>query len=92
VHTQKNGGRWIVAGLGLGVLTGILLAPQSGRETRKALARGVDDGIERAATVGRQARRQIRTMVGSGKRVLARKKEQVGAAVDAVKGFLNNAA
>jgi CheY-like chemotaxis protein len=44
---KKNSG-WFVAGLGLGALAGILLAPKSGRETRKAIAAGVDEGFAHA--------------------------------------------
>lgn len=88
LDTRKNRSAWLVAGIGLGALTGILLAPQSGRETRKALAAGVDDGMERVAYVGRRARRHMTNIVESGKKELARKKEQVGEAVGAVKLLL----
>jgi gas vesicle protein len=89
---RKNRSAWFVAGIGLGALTGILLAPQSGRETRKALAASVDNGMDRMAYVGRRASRHVTNMVESGKKELARKKEQVGAAVDAVKVFLKKVA
>jgi gas vesicle protein len=92
LHTRKNRSAWFVAGIGLGALTGILLAPQSGRETRKALAASVDDGMDRMAYAGRRARRRMTDVVESGKKELARKKEQVGAAVDAVKLFLKRTA
>jgi gas vesicle protein len=92
LHDRKSRSVWLVAGLGLGALAGILLAPQSGRETRKAIAARVDDGIEHMASAGRQARKQINNIVGSGKKALARKKEQVSAAVDKVKVLLKKAA
>ena len=89
---RKGSSFWLVAGLGLGALAGVLLAPQSGCETRKAIATGVDDGIEHVASAGRHARKKISDIVGSGKRALASKKEQVSAAVDAVKVFLKRVA
>jgi gas vesicle protein len=92
LNNRKNRGSWFVAGLGLGALTGILLAPQSGRETRKAIVAGVDDGIEEVASFGRQASRQMGKSLVSGRKVLARKKEQVSAAVDKVKVFLKKGA
>jgi gas vesicle protein len=89
---KKSRSAWFVAGIGLGALTGILLAPQSGRETRKALAASVDDGMDRVAYIGRRARKHMTNIVESGKKELARKKEQVGTAVDAVKVFLKRVA
>ena len=91
LNHRRNGSFWLVAGLGLGAIAGVLLAPQSGRETRKAIAAGVDDGVEQVASAGRHARKQITNMVGSGKKALARKKEQVSAAVDKVKVLLKSA-
>jgi gas vesicle protein len=90
--TRKNLSAWLAVGIGMGVLTGVLLAPQSGRETRKALAAGVDNGMERVADVGRRASRQMTNIFESGKKELARKKEQVGAVVEAAKVLLKKAA
>jgi gas vesicle protein len=92
LNNRKNRGGWFVAGLGLGALTGILLAPQSGRATRKAIVAGVDDGIEQVASFRRQASRQMANVFVSGRKVLVHKKEQVGAAVDKVKVLLKKRA
>ena len=46
LDNRKNRSAWFWAGLSLGAITGVLLAPQSGRETRKAIVAGVDHGIE----------------------------------------------
>jgi gas vesicle protein len=92
LNHRKSRSFWLVAGLGLGALAGVLLAPQSGCETRKAIAAGVDDSIEHIASLGRHARKQVSNMVGSGKKALARKKEQVGAAVDKMMVLLKKAA
>jgi gas vesicle protein len=84
---RKNRSAWLVAGIGLGALTGILFAPKSGPETRKAIAAGMDDGMERALALGRRARFHLSNVRWSARKSLIRKKKQVGAAMDAVKVF-----
>jgi len=81
-----------MAGLGLGALTGILLAPKSGRETRKAIATGVNDGIEHLAALGRDTRERVNNMMDFAKKSLARKKQQADAAIHAAKKALGKAA
>jgi gas vesicle protein len=88
---KKNSG-WFVAGLGLGALAGILLAPKSGRETRKAIAAGVDDGFDHLASLGRDARERMSNIVESGRKLLTRKREQVSVAIDTAKGLLKRRA
>ena len=85
LNNRRNRSVWFAAGIGLGVLTGILCAPKSGRETRKAISAGVDSGLRRAAELGRDSRRRVNHMVESGKKLMTRKKEQVRAAIDAAK-------
>ena len=85
LNNLRNRSAWFGVGLGLGILAGILCAPKSGRETRKAIAAGVDSGLKRAASLGRDGRRHVNHMVDSGKKLIARKKEQVKAAIDAAK-------
>jgi gas vesicle protein len=71
---------WFLAGLGLGSVAAILFAPKSGRETREAIASGVDDGGEHLASLGRNAREHVADWVDSGKRMVTRKIEETGAA------------
>jgi gas vesicle protein len=92
LDNRNNKSGWFVAGLGLGVLAGILCAPKSGRETRKAIAAGVDNGFEHLTAFGRDARERVSHIVESGKKSLTRKKEQVGAAVDTAKKFFTKTA
>jgi len=79
---NKNIG-WFLAGLGLGTVIAILYAPKSGRETRKAIVAGVDDGREYLVSFGRNTRRQISNLVASGKKLVTTKKRQGNTAVDA---------
>lgn len=82
LNNRKNNTAWFAAGVGFGALAGILLAPKSGSETRKAIAVGVDDEIEYVTSLGRDARERMSDMVASRKKVLARRKEEVIAAID----------
>jgi gas vesicle protein len=91
LHDRKNNTVWFAAGLGFGALVGVLLAPQSGRETRKAIAAGVDDGVEYVTSLGRDARERMSDMVASGKKVLARRKEEVIAVIDTGRNWTKRA-
>lgn len=82
---------WFLAGLGIGATAGVLFAPKSGRETRKAMATRVDDGREYVASLGRDAREQVSEWVDSGKKAIAGSKRPVKAAVDAGREALHEA-
>jgi gas vesicle protein len=88
---RSNNIGWFLAGLGLGAAVAILYAPKSGRETRKAIVTGVDDGREYLASLGRDARDQIGDWVASGKRIVTDKKKQVSAAVNAGREAIHEA-
>jgi len=83
-NSSKNIG-WFLAGLSLGAVAAILYAPKSGRETRKAIVTGMDDGREYLASLGRNARQQVSDWVDSGKEMVSGKKRQINAAIDAVR-------
>ena len=89
---RKNKTPWFIAGLGLGALVGILSAPKSGRETRKAIARGVDDGRKYVTSIGRDAREQMSNVVESGKRIIVRQKGRIVAWTRRAKNILERAA
>src|ERR1039458_4382760 len=58
---------WLVAGLGIGALVGILYAPKSGRETREDIARGAREGSEYLRTHTKQVAEHVGTLVDKGK-------------------------
>ena len=62
---------WLLVGLGVGALLGILYAPKSGRETREDLARGAREGTEYLSNQTKRVAEQVGTMVDKSK-------EQVG--------------
>src|SRR5262245_11352715 len=81
MHYRKSRTGWFVAGLGLGALAGILVAPKSGRETLNAIAAGVDHGFKNLTSFTRNARKRASNIVESGKKLVTRKKEQVNATI-----------
>ena len=44
--THENGFTYLVIGVGLGLLAGLLWAPRRGQEMREELRRGADSGID----------------------------------------------
>jgi gas vesicle protein len=73
---------WFLAGLGIGATVGVLFAPKSGRETRKTIATGLDDGREYVASLGRDADERVGEWVDSGKKIVAGTKRQIKTTVD----------
>ena len=47
---------WLI---GLGVLVGILFAPASGRETRRAIVKDVNDGGRYLVTLGHDTQKEL---------------------------------
>ncbi len=67
---------YLAAGLGIGATLAILLAPQSGRETREWISTKCADGMDTVNAGVRRTRKNIADMIDDGK-------EQVSDAVDA---------
>ena len=63
---QGQGLVWLLAGLGIGALLGVLYAPKSGRETREDIARGAREGTEYLRTRTNLAADQVGTLVNKG--------------------------
>jgi gas vesicle protein len=85
---------WLLAGLGIGAVLGILYAPKSGRETRDDIARGAREGTEYLRTRSKQAADQVGSMVDKskeqvgeyverGRRIVGDQANRVAAAVEA---------
>ena len=73
--SKGQGLAWLLAGLGIGALVGILYAPKSGRETREDIARGACEGTEYLSTRTKRVAGHVGTLVDKGK-------EQVGEYVE----------
>jgi gas vesicle protein len=74
---------FFVAGIGLGALVGLLLAPQSGQDTRDFLVQKADEGRDYAQRKARELRGRAEDLVGRGKDVIARQRDSISQAVDA---------
>ena len=81
-HDEKKQGNhqgskltYLVAGLGIGALVGILLAPQSWDETRAWFATKCKDGMDSVNAKVKQTRQQVAELIDRGQ-------QQVGEAVD----------
>ena len=86
---------WVVcgfAGLAAGVILGLAFAPQSGEETQALVKQKTREGLDQLAAGGKKVATQVQDIVGKGKDLAARGKEQVTDAVEAGKQAYNNAA
>jgi len=63
---------FLLVGVGIGAGLALLFAPQSGKETRKYLARRAEDGKEYMTSMGKGIRKQAEDVVGKGKDLAAR--------------------
>jgi gas vesicle protein len=50
---------WLIAGVGIGAAAGILLAPQSGEDTREWISDTYDDGIRTAKAKAKRMRKRV---------------------------------
>jgi len=66
---------YLVAGVGIGALLGILLAPQSGGETREWFASKCKDGRDSVNAKVKQTRQQVADLIDRGQ-------QHLGEAVD----------
>lgn len=79
-------GSYFLVGLGIGSLIGVLVAPKSGEETRKYIAKKAREGNDLARLALKKVQElQVRTeeTVERGKEIIAQTKGQIGAAIDA---------
>ena len=67
---------YLIAGLGIGAVVSILLAPKSGAETRQWISNKCLDGVDTANKKVRHTRRQVKDMMDQGQ-------EKISEAVEA---------
>ena len=76
---------YFLAGMGLGAIVALLLAPRSGKETRDYLTQKAEEGRGYVTTKGREIRGQAEAAVDRARDVVAKQKEQLSAALEAGK-------
>ena len=76
---------YLMIGLGIGSLIGILFAPQSGEETRAFLSSKADEGRRYAKNKAQDARIAAEDLVERGKEIISDQNETLSAALDAGK-------
>jgi len=76
---------YFVAGVGLGAAVALLLAPRSGKETRKLIVNKAQDGKDFAAAKGREVRSKSADLIDQGKRFASKQKEQLDDVVESGK-------
>ena len=68
---SENGGPravWFLAGFSVGAVVALLLAPQSGQETRELIGKKAEEGRDYVSTKGKEFRRAAEDLVGKGRR------------------------
>jgi len=86
---SENGGSklsYLIVGLGIGALVGILFAPKSGEETREFLAEKTGEGSKYAQRKARELKERAEDLVEKSKEVATRQKESITAAVAGLAG------
>ena len=71
-----------LAGLGVGAVVALLLAPKSGKQTRKSIVGKAAEGKAYMAAKGRELGKQVEESIEKGKEVVARQKERLAEAVE----------
>ena len=93
---QNSGITYFIVGLGIGVAVGMLLAPQSGEETRQLLREKADEGKDYLRTKADESREFVRRrstelresasdLIDRSKDAITRQKDQLAMAVEAGK-------
>lgn len=72
--TEEEGLVMLMVGLALGLLAGVLWAPRSGKQTRRALRRSAEDGLDYLGEEAEQIRERADRLAENTKRWLARLK------------------
>jgi len=58
-------------GLGVGAVAGLMVAPQSGKETQELLAGKLRGGLDQVASAGKKVRAQVKDLTNRGKENVA---------------------
>jgi gas vesicle protein len=76
---------YFLAGLGIGAVIALLLAPLSGKETRDMIVEKAEEGRDFVKTKTDEIRKQAEDAVEKGKDMVSKQKELLSAALEAGK-------
>ena len=76
---------FFLAGLGIGAVVALLLAPKSGKDAREYLAGKAEEGRDYVKSRTEDLRRQAEVAVEKGKDLVTKQKELLSAALEAGK-------
>lgn len=76
---------FFLAGLGIGAVIALLLAPLSGKETRDMIVEKAEEGRDFVKTKTEEIRKQAEDAVEKGKDMVSKQKELLSAALEAGK-------
>jgi gas vesicle protein len=65
---------YFLTGAGIGVVVALLLAPKSGKETRKLIADKAEDGKDYVVAKGKELRKQAGEFVERGRETVAKQR------------------
>ncbi|HUY15167.1 MAG TPA: YtxH domain-containing protein [Terriglobia bacterium] len=86
--SNGNGGSkfaFFLAGLGVGAILALLLAPGSGEETRQMIGQKANEGRDYVSNKSKEFRQQAEGIVEKAKDLVTQQKEQLSAALEAGK-------
>jgi gas vesicle protein len=91
---ESNGGgkfSYLLAGIGIGTIVGILVAPRPGRETREFLSQRADEARQRAQQKARELRERADDLVQRGREVVSEQVERGRQALNEQRDLLTGA-
>ena len=68
---------YFLAGASMGAVVVLLLAPKTGEQTRKLIAKKAEEGKDYVASKGREFRGQAEELVEKGKELVSKQKERL---------------
>ena len=86
--SEENDGSklgFFLAGLGIGAVVALLLAPRSGKETREFIVQKAEEGRDFVVSKSEEIRKQAEDAVEKGKDMVNKQKDLLSAALEAGK-------